>query len=138
MLGINTVLSESSLCAPWVAKGPMFLQAFSEDSDQTKWMPRLICVIAGAQVILLVLLSGSRSGSYSIVLTSFKPGNQPGDVCTGNAFFGCKRQGTATNIINPVQSARLRSSRGFSFKYGKVELEAKMPTGDWLWPGTLI
>lgn len=61
-------------------------------------------------------------------------GSQPGDVCTGNAFWGCRREGNPTNIINPVQSARLRSSRGFSFKYGKVEVEAKMPKGDWLWP----
>ncbi|KAK3576707.1 hypothetical protein CHS0354_024321 [Potamilus streckersoni] len=61
-------------------------------------------------------------------------GSQPGDVCTGNAFYGCRRDGNPTNIINPIQSARLRSTRGFRFKYGKVEVEAKLPTGDWLWP----
>ena len=46
-LGIRLVWSESSLCAQWVAKGPMFLQADSEDSDQTGRMPRLIWVFAG-------------------------------------------------------------------------------------------
>nr|AEE89455.1 beta-glucan recognition protein [Tapes literatus] len=61
-------------------------------------------------------------------------GSQPGDVCTGNAFWGCKRDGTPEHLINPIQSARLRSSRGFNFKYGKVEIRAKMPTGDWIWP----
>ena len=30
------------LCAQWVAKGPSFLHADSEDSDQTGRMPRLI------------------------------------------------------------------------------------------------
>ena len=39
--------SESSLCAQWVAKDPMFLYADSEDADQTEQMPRLICVFAG-------------------------------------------------------------------------------------------
>ena len=37
---------ESSLCAQWVAKNPMFLHADSEDSDQSGQMPRLIWVFA--------------------------------------------------------------------------------------------
>ena len=41
-LGIRLVLSESSLCAQWIAKDPSFLHADSEDSDQTGRMPRLI------------------------------------------------------------------------------------------------
>ena len=40
-LGIHSVWSESSLCAQWVAKGQNFLQADSEDSDQTGRMPSL-------------------------------------------------------------------------------------------------
>ena len=46
-LGIRQVWSESSLCAQWVAKDPSFLQADSEDTDQTGRMPRLIWVFAG-------------------------------------------------------------------------------------------
>ena len=38
---------QSSLCAQWVAKDPKFLHADSEDSDQTRQMPRLIRVFAG-------------------------------------------------------------------------------------------
>ncbi|KAJ3855773.1 glucan 1,3-beta-glucosidase [Lentinula lateritia] len=48
---------------------------------------------------------------------------------------------TAGTIVNPVQSARIstimnaRSGSGNgSTKYGRVEIRAKMPTGDWLWP----
>ena len=47
ILGIRPVWSESSLCAQWVAKDPIFLHADSEDSDQTNRMPRLIWVFAG-------------------------------------------------------------------------------------------
>ena len=43
-LGIRPVWSESSLCTQWVAKGPSFLHADSENSDQTWRMPRLICL----------------------------------------------------------------------------------------------
>lgn len=57
------------------------------------------------------------------------------EECTSNAYSGCKRTGSVAHPINPIQSARLRSKRGFSFKYGKVEVEAKMPKGDWIWPG---
>nr|AAP82240.1 lipopolysaccharide- and beta-1,3-glucan-binding protein [Azumapecten farreri] len=61
-------------------------------------------------------------------------GGTPGDTCTSAQFYGCKRDGSGEHPVNPIQSARLRSSRGFSFKYGKIEIEAKMPAGDWIWP----
>ncbi|KAF8236768.1 concanavalin A-like lectin/glucanase [Tricholoma matsutake] len=41
---------------------------------------------------------------------------------------------TSGTIINPVQSARLTTRYSASIKYGRVEIKAKMPTGDWMWP----
>lgn len=41
---------------------------------------------------------------------------------------------SAGTIINPVRSARLTTKGKHTIKYGKVEVEAKMPKGDWLWP----
>ena len=58
-LGIRPVWSESSLCAHWVAKDPMFLHANSEDSDQTGRMPGWSESSLGTQVILLVLSCAS-------------------------------------------------------------------------------
>ncbi|KAJ7791024.1 glycoside hydrolase family 16 protein [Mycena olivaceomarginata] len=67
-------------------------------------------------------------------------------------YTACSRtsNSTAGTLINPVQSARistLLSARGSaadeagnggkgkgSLRYGKVEVRAKMPKGDWLWP----
>ena len=60
-LGIRADWSESSLCAQWVATGPRFAHADSEDSDQTGRMPKLIWVFAGRTLILLVF---SCLGSY--------------------------------------------------------------------------
>jgi len=57
-----------------------------------------------------------------------------GDVCTGNAYWGCDRQGTGSNLINPIMSARLRTLGSFATKYGRIEIRAKMPKGEWLWP----
>merc|ERR1739838_462109 len=59
-------------------------------------------------------------------------GSNPGDVCTGNGYWGCMRSGSPSNYLNPVQSARLRSVNSFSVKYGRIEVVAKMPTGDWI------
>jgi len=61
-------------------------------------------------------------------------GGAPADECTSNAFWGCERSGGGGNIINPIQSARLRSVNSFSVNGGKVEIRAKLPRGDWLWP----
>ncbi|KAJ3760122.1 glycoside hydrolase family 16 protein [Lentinula raphanica] len=58
-------------------------------------------------------------------------------------YAACSATGnnTAGTVVNPVQSARISTlinaqsgSGNASTKYGRVEIRAKMPTGDWLWP----
>ena len=61
-------------------------------------------------------------------------GSTPASQCTSPQFNGCYKQATPENILPPVQSARLQSSAAFSFKYGRVEIRAKLPSGKWLWP----
>lgn len=61
-------------------------------------------------------------------------GGSPADLCTSNNFWGCARTAQGSNVNNPVLSGRLRSVHSFSFMYGRFEIRAKMPTGDWLWP----
>ena len=44
---------------------------------------------------------------------------------------------TTRSVINPVQSSRIITKNATStanIRYGKVEVVAKMPTGDWIWP----
>lgn len=38
------------------------------------------------------------------------------------------------SIINPVRSARLSTKGRKSIKYGRIEVTAKLPKGDWMWP----
>lgn len=54
--------------------------------------------------------------------------------CTWDLFDGCEKTGTPDKIINPIRSANLRTIDSFWFTYGKVEIRAKIPLGDWLWP----
>ncbi|OMJ79348.1 hypothetical protein SteCoe_20641 [Stentor coeruleus] len=62
-------------------------------------------------------------------------GGSPADECTGNYFYGCDRNAAGSgNYNNPIRSARIRTAESFSFKYGRVEVRAQLPKGDWLWP----
>ena len=62
-------------------------------------------------------------------------GGTPANLCTGPNFYGCFRtSGGGGNYLNPIKSARIRTAESFFFKYGKVEVRAKLPRGDWLWP----
>lgn len=58
-----------------------------------------------------------------------------GQGCSGN-WTDCVATSNITNgsIINPVKSARLTTLGKKSIKYGRVEVVAKMPKGDWMWP----
>ncbi|KAI9282436.1 concanavalin A-like lectin/glucanase domain-containing protein [Umbelopsis sp. AD052] len=57
--------------------------------------------------------------------------------CTDNAAGGCERESLGDeggNYLNPIQSAKIKLDRAFSVSYGKVEISARMPKGDWIWP----
>ena len=63
--------------------------------------------------------------------------NRPDGVCTSeDEGSSCSIYSniTAGAIINPVRSARLTTRGKKTIKYGKIEVIAKMPKGDWLWP----
>ncbi|XP_072051802.1 beta-1,3-glucan-binding protein-like [Amphiura filiformis] len=62
-------------------------------------------------------------------------GSSPANLCTGHAWWGCERSADGVNnYVNPIQSARIRTVNSFGFTYGKVEVSAKLPRGDWIWP----
>ena len=68
---------------------------------------------------------------------SFQIFNFLNNSSLGNQWYGCQRTSAGRrggNVFNPIQSARLRTVNSFSFKYGVVEIRAKMPRGDWIWP----
>lgn len=58
----------------------------------------------------------------------------PPNECTSSIFNGCNKTATLNDIINPIRSVRMNTYNSFSFKYGVVEIRAKMPSGDWLFP----
>jgi beta-glucanase (GH16 family) len=57
-------------------------------------------------------------------------------TCTSTLWSDCIATTNTTNgtIINPVKSGRLNTKKGANLRYGRVEVVARMPEGDWLWP----
>ncbi|KAF7571163.1 Glycoside hydrolase family 16 protein [Pyrenophora tritici-repentis] len=56
--------------------------------------------------------------------------------CTGSQWYDCYTGTNTTNgtIINPVKSGRINTKLGANIRYGRLEVVAKLPRGDWLWP----
>ncbi|KAL2426969.1 Beta-1,3-glucan-binding protein [Exophiala dermatitidis] len=57
-------------------------------------------------------------------------------ICSSSTWSDCITGTNTTNgtIVNPVKSGRINTKKGASIKYGRIEVEAKLPEGDWLWP----
>ena len=57
-------------------------------------------------------------------------------TCTSDLWSSCVAVTNVTNgtVVNPVKSARINTKAGASIKFGRVQVEAKLPAGDWLWP----
>lgn len=56
--------------------------------------------------------------------------------CTTANITACGATSNATSksVINPVMSSRISTINSTSITYGKIEIRAKLPKGDWLWP----
>ncbi|KAF7327341.1 Glucan 1,3-beta-glucosidase [Mycena kentingensis (nom. inval.)] len=93
---------------------------------------------------------GTTYNSTDCTFNTTAPGNgydAAGNFDWSGYYTACSRttNSTAGSIVNPVQSARLSTfisarkgdvaSKSLGkIRYGKVEVRAKMPVGDWLWP----
>lgn len=57
-------------------------------------------------------------------------------TCSSTVIKNCVSQTNLTtgSIVPPVLSGRINTKKGATIKYGRVEVTAKMPEGDWLWP----
>ena len=57
-------------------------------------------------------------------------------ICSSDIYTNCVAVTNTTNgtIVPPVKSGRINSKAGATIKYGRVEVTAILPEGDWLWP----
>ncbi|TQW00671.1 hypothetical protein V2A60_001730 [Cordyceps javanica] len=63
---------------------------------------------------------------------------QKDGTCTSTNFYDCVAVTNTTagnsSVVPPVKSGRIHTKKGATLKYGRVEVTAKLPQGDWLWP----
>ncbi|CAG9940465.1 unnamed protein product [Clonostachys rosea f. rosea IK726] len=59
-------------------------------------------------------------------------------TCTSDKWINCVAATNTTagnaSIVPPTKTGRINTKKGASIKYGRVEVTAKLPKGDWLWP----
>ncbi|PCH37093.1 glycoside hydrolase family 16 protein [Wolfiporia cocos MD-104 SS10] len=84
------------------------------------------------QLYIMPTLTSDDIGESEI----FNGGTYEVSGCTTSNATACKA--TSSNktgaVINPVMSSRISTQNSYSIKYGRVEVVAKIPQGDWLWP----
>ncbi|XP_046397638.1 beta-1,3-glucan-binding protein-like isoform X5 [Ischnura elegans] len=136
-------------------KGRLIFEENFKEFDLRKWQHEI--TLSGGRNWEFQLYDNNRTNSYvrnnmlviKPTLTADRLGNdyflfarelslqsgEPGEKCTNHYNHGCYKRAFGASILNPVQSARIRTHNSFSFKYGKVEIRAKMPTGDWIHTG---
>ncbi|KAF2893394.1 hypothetical protein ILUMI_12788 [Ignelater luminosus] len=58
-----------------------------------------------------------------------------GESCTGTTqSFECVQKPKAWLILPPILSAQISTKPNFSFVYGVIEIRARLPRGDWIYP----
>lgn len=57
-------------------------------------------------------------------------------TCTSDVLSNCVSITNLTEgtIVQPAKSGRINTKLGATIKYGRVQVTAKLPAGDWLWP----
>ncbi|XP_044766626.1 beta-1,3-glucan-binding protein-like isoform X2 [Coccinella septempunctata] len=126
---------------------------FSEDfnnMDYAKWNPEIkfagepdfefvvytsrpeVLRVADGHLSIKPVLSSSLFGHN--FETSPEPYNL-GPSCTGKlGTTECSQEAASYIIRPPVASALITTKDSFSFQYGKIEVKAKLPKGDWIYP----
>ncbi|THH01975.1 hypothetical protein EW026_g834 [Hermanssonia centrifuga] len=82
-------------------------------------------VIRNNQLYIIPTLTSDEIGTSAIFSGSYDLGS----ACTVGSD-----QSTFIGGSSGVKSARISTKGHYSIAYGRVEVRAKLPTGDWLWP----
>jgi len=72
---------------------------------------------------------------YGAGYVSNPEGINLGDICTAEpATFECVQKPRAWQILPPVLSSQISTRNHLTFAYGTIEIKAKLPKGDWIYP----
>ncbi|KAJ8073522.1 hypothetical protein PM082_011798 [Marasmius tenuissimus] len=89
--------------------------------------------IVNNQLYIVPTLTSARIGADAI----FDGHTYQADGCTtpqNKSACAVTSRSNSSTVIPPVESARLTTNGTKTLRYGRVEVRAKLPQGDWLWP----
>ncbi|KAF5393090.1 hypothetical protein D9757_001244 [Collybiopsis confluens] len=140
------LLDESSLCT-------VFFDDFSSGSLDTSIWKRTVELggfgngefeimtnkdenlkIQNSELYIVPTLTSNSVGGTSSIFDGYT--YDLGDDCTTDNKTACSvtSDNSTKTVLPPVQSAKISTNGTYSLKYGRVQVRAKTPTGDWLWP----
>ncbi|KAI9459526.1 glycoside hydrolase family 16 protein [Boletus coccyginus] len=99
--------------------------------------PTLTSDIIGRDNVLNGYTYNLTDCTYNTTSPEALPGGSNSSVFDATAYYkacGAVSNSTSGAVINPVRSARISTRNSASIRYGRVEVRAKLPRGDWLWP----
>ncbi|KAK5942940.1 hypothetical protein PMZ80_003945 [Knufia obscura] len=97
--------------------------------EQTTITDENIFIRDGMMVIRPTLQDESLITSDSVINLTAE------GICSSTEWNNCVTSTNTTNgtIVQPVKSGRI-NLKNKAIKYGRIEVEAQLPSGDWLWP----
>ncbi|XP_054731992.1 gram-negative bacteria-binding protein 1-like isoform X2 [Anastrepha obliqua] len=120
------------------------------DASRWRYEVRLPLDIADAEFVLYDTNAELSNGLLKIEPRLWGNDSPNADIQKGDLNLGarctayqnpeveCQRHPFGRVVLPPVLSARINTKHAFSFKYGRVEVRAKLPQGDWLFPLLLL
>ncbi|KAH7176637.1 glucan 1,3-beta-glucosidase [Dactylonectria macrodidyma] len=89
--------------------------------------------IDGSNLVIKATLQDTNLMEKNNVVNLLEDG-----TCTSKSWNNCVAATNVTarnsSVVPPAKSGRINTRKGASITYGRVEVTAKLPEGDWLWP----
>ncbi|KHO00226.1 glucan 1,3-beta-glucosidase [Metarhizium album ARSEF 1941] len=89
--------------------------------------------IQNGNLVIKATLQDAKKVEKDNVIDLLKDG-----TCTSKDWHSCVAATNTTagnsSVVPPTKSGRINTIKGARLKYGRVEVTAKLPEGDWLWP----
>uniref|UniRef100_A0AAG5DBC2 GH16 domain-containing protein n=1 Tax=Anopheles atroparvus TaxID=41427 RepID=A0AAG5DBC2_ANOAO len=127
---------QSSFAPKWEHEVRIPLDTESAEFLSYQNLPENSYIAGGRLVIVPTLVTMDAAYTDERIRT----GELNLDGCTSptNNPYECQRKAARSTILPPVVSAKLNTKNYFRFRYGRVEIRAKLPKGDWIFPQLLL
>jgi len=158
IVSVPTKLGETDKCEPTVTKvkgvsscqGQLIFSDTFSTFNETKWTPErkfaagpdyefvlydIDDAVMKVENDLLNLKPTLLENLYGEGIVTSTTGLDLEESCTGvSAKEECQKQADGWFILPSVASGKITTKDSFSFKYGKIDIRAKLPKGNWIYP----